>query len=33
VYLPDLPRAAYQNLLNELAEEFTYTFGSYTIIQ
>lgn len=32
VYLPDLPRAAYQNLLTELAEEFTYTFGGCTII-
>jgi hypothetical protein len=31
VYLPDLPRAAYQNLLNELAEEFTYAFGGCTI--
>lgn len=33
VYLPDLPRAAYQELLNELAQEFTYTFGSCTIIR
>ena len=33
VYLPDLPRTAYQNLLNELAEEFTYTFGGCTIIR
>lgn len=33
VYLPDLPRAAYQNLLNELAQEFTYTFGGCTIIR
>ncbi len=32
VYLPDLPRAAYQELLNELAQEFTYTFGGCTII-
>jgi 3'-phosphoadenosine 5'-phosphosulfate sulfotransferase (PAPS reductase)/FAD synthetase len=32
VYLPDLPRAAYQDLLNELAQEFTYTFGGCTII-
>jgi hypothetical protein len=31
VYLPDLPRAAYQDLLNELAQEFTYTFGGCTI--
>ncbi len=33
VYLPDLPRAAYQELLNELAQEFTYTFGGCTIIR
>lgn len=32
VYLPDLPRAAYQDLLNELTQEFTYTFGGCTII-
>ena len=32
VYLPDLPRAAYQSLLNELTQEFTYTFGGCTII-
>jgi hypothetical protein len=33
VYLPDLPRAAYQDLLNELAQEFTYAFGGCTIIR
>ncbi len=33
VYLPDLPRAAYQDLLNELAQEFTYIFGGCTIIR
>ena len=33
VYLPDLPRAAYRNLLDELAQEFTYTFGGCTIIR
>lgn len=33
VYLPDLPRAAYQELLNELAQEFTYTFGGCSIIR
>jgi hypothetical protein len=32
-YLPDLPRAAYQDLLSELAQEFTYTFGGCTIIR
>lgn len=32
VYLPDLPRAAYYNLLAELTQEFTYTFGGCTII-
>jgi hypothetical protein len=33
VYLPDLPRAAYQDLLSELSQEFTYTFGGCTIIR
>lgn len=33
MYLPDLPRAAYQSLLNELAQEFTYTFGGCTIVR
>lgn len=33
VYLPDLPRAAYQDLLNGLAREFTYTFGGCTIVR
>ena len=33
VYLPDLPRAAYQDLLKELAQEFTYTFGGCTIVR
>lgn len=33
VYLPDLPRAAYQDLLLELAQEFTYAFGGCTIIR
>ena len=33
VYLPDLPRAAYYDLLEELSREFTYTFGGCTIIQ
>lgn len=32
VYLPGLPRAAYQDLLNALSREFTYTFGGCTII-
>ena len=31
VYLPDLPRTAYHNLLDELTREFTYTFGGCTI--
>jgi hypothetical protein len=30
VYLPDLPRAAYYNLLDELTQEFTYV-GCTTI--
>lgn len=33
VYLPDLPRAAYQDLLSTLTQEFTYTFGGCTIIR
>jgi len=33
VYLPDLPRAAYQDSLNTLTREFTYTFGGCTIIR
>lgn len=32
VYLPDLPRVAYYNLLDELTQEFTYAFGGSTII-
>ena len=32
VYLPDLPRAAYQDLLGALTQEFTYAFGGCTII-
>jgi hypothetical protein len=32
VYLPDLPKQAYQNLLEALEQEFTYTFGGATII-
>lgn len=32
VYLPDLPRAAYQDLLTALTQEFTYTFGGCTIL-
>lgn len=33
VYLPDLPRTAYQDLLNSLAQEFTYTFGGCTTVR
>jgi dihydrofolate reductase len=33
VYLPDLPRAAYLNLLSVLTQEFTYTFGGCTIVR
>ena len=33
VYLPDLPRAVYQDLLRALTQEFTYTFGGCTIIR
>ena len=31
VYLPDLPKPAYQDLLNTLDREFTFTFGGCTI--
>ena len=31
VYLPDLPKPAYQELLAALDREFTYTFGGCTI--
>jgi hypothetical protein len=33
VYLPDLPKQAYQDLLNALDQEFTYAFGGCTIIR
>jgi hypothetical protein len=33
VYLPDLPRQAYQDLLVALEEEFSYAFGGCTTIQ
>jgi hypothetical protein len=33
VYLPDLPKQTYQELLSALDQEFTYTFGGCTIIR
>lgn len=33
VYLPDLPSPAYQELLNVLEQEFTYTFGGCTLFR
>jgi hypothetical protein len=33
VYLPDVPRQAYQNLLGALEQEFTYTFGGCTTVR
>jgi hypothetical protein len=33
LYLPDLPTAAYQNLLGAFDQEFTYAFGGCTIIR
>jgi hypothetical protein len=33
VYLPDLPKVLYQDLLEALNQEFTYTFGGCTIIR
>ena len=31
VYIPDLPAAAYRDLLSSFEEEFTYAFGGCTI--
>jgi hypothetical protein len=33
VYVPDLPSPVYQNLLDALEREFTYTFGGCTIVR
>jgi hypothetical protein len=33
VYLPDLPQPAYEDLLDTLDREFTYTFGGCTIVR
>jgi hypothetical protein len=33
VYLPDLPSPAYQELLEALEREFTYTFGGCTLVR
>ena len=33
VYLPDLPSAAYRDLLLAFEEEFTYAFGGCTIVR
>ena len=33
VYLPDLPQPEYENLLNSLANEFTYAFGGCSVIR
>ena len=33
VYLPELPRQAYQDLLEELGQEFTHTFGGCTVVR
>lgn len=33
VYLPDISKPAYQELLYALAQEFTHTFGGCTIIR
>jgi hypothetical protein len=33
VYLPDLPKQAYQDLLEALDREFSYTFGGATIVR
>jgi hypothetical protein len=33
VYVPDVPTLPYQNLLDTLEQEFTYTFGGCTIVR
>src|SRR5262249_24427832 len=33
VYLPDVPKRAYQDLLDTLVREFTHTFGGCTILR
>jgi hypothetical protein len=33
VYLPDLPKTSYQELLEAFDAEFTYTFGGCTILR
>lgn len=33
VYLPDLPKPSYQNLLQAFDDEFTYNFGGCTIVR
>ena len=33
VYLPDVPRPAYRELLSALEQEFTYTFGGCTVVR
>jgi hypothetical protein len=33
VYLPDLPRRAYQDLLDVLEQEFSYPFGGCTLLR
>lgn len=33
VYIPDLPKQSYRDLLEAFDQEFTYTFGGCTIIR
>lgn len=33
VYLPDLPRKSYRDLLDAYEQEFTYTFGGCSILR
>jgi hypothetical protein len=33
VYLPDLPKSSYNDLLDAFDREFTYTFGGCTIVR
>ncbi len=33
IYIPDLPKAAYQDLTSTLEHEFTYAFGGATVVR
>ncbi len=33
IYVPDLPKQSYQDLLGRLEQEFTHTFGGVTVLR